>query len=72
MAQQMLLKYLNLRQKFPMYFMGLDCMIPSISELIDSGYMFVSPFRDNEGRRVIIGTASKYKIIIFSTLLIVM
>uniref|UniRef100_A0A2S2PB09 Retinaldehyde-binding protein 1 n=1 Tax=Schizaphis graminum TaxID=13262 RepID=A0A2S2PB09_SCHGA len=60
MAQQMLLKYLNLRQRFPMYFMGLDCMIPSISELIDSGYMFVSPFRDNEGRRVIIGTAKGF------------
>ncbi|XP_008182446.2 clavesin-2 isoform X1 [Acyrthosiphon pisum] len=57
MAQQMLLKYLNLRQRFSMYFMGLDCLIPSINELIDSGYMFVSPFRDNQGRRVIIGTA---------------
>ncbi|XP_015371768.1 PREDICTED: clavesin-2-like [Diuraphis noxia] len=60
MAQQMLLKYLNLRQKFPMYFMGLDCLIPAISELIDSGYMFVSPFRDSDGRRVIIGTAKGF------------
>lgn len=58
MAQQMLLKYLNLRQKYPMYLMNLDCLDPAVNELIDSGYLFVSPFRDN-GRRVIIGSASK-------------
>lgn len=59
MAQQMLLKYLNLRQKYPMYFMNLDCLSTGISDLIDNGYMFVSPFRDSHGRRVIIGSASK-------------
>lgn len=59
MAQQMLLKYLNLRQKYPMYFMNLDCLNPAVSDLIDNGYMFVSPFKDNHGRRVIIGSASK-------------
>lgn len=62
MAQQMLLKYLNLRQKYPMYFMNLDCLNPAVNDLIDSGYMFASPFRDNYGRRVIIGTASKLTI----------
>lgn len=59
MAQQMLLKYLNLRQKYPMYFMNLDCLNPAIDGLISDGYLFVSPFRDNDGRRVIIGSASK-------------
>lgn len=58
MAQQMLLKYLNLRQKYPMYLMNLDCLDTSVNELIDNGYLFASPFRD-QGRRVIIGSASK-------------
>lgn len=59
MAQQMLLKYLNLRQKYSMYFMNLDVLNPAVNQLIDSGYMFASPFRDTHGRRVIIATASK-------------
>ncbi|XP_050432908.1 retinaldehyde-binding protein 1 isoform X2 [Adelges cooleyi] len=60
MAQQMLLKYLNLRQKFPMYFLNLDFLIPSVNALISSGYLFASPFRDNDGRRVIIGIAKNF------------
>ncbi|VVC28504.1 Cellular retinaldehyde binding/alpha-tocopherol transport,CRAL/TRIO, N-terminal domain,CRAL-TRIO lipid [Cinara cedri] len=62
MAQQMLLKYLNLRQKYPMYFLNVDCLNPSVNEIIDSGYLFVSPFRDNHGRRVIIGTAKGFNV----------
>lgn len=60
MAQQMLLKYLNLRQKYPMYNMNLDCLSPAVNDLVDAGYMYASPFRDSHGRRVIIGSASKY------------
>uniref|UniRef100_A0A2S2QH58 Clavesin-2 n=1 Tax=Sipha flava TaxID=143950 RepID=A0A2S2QH58_9HEMI len=60
MAQQLLLKYLNLRQKYPMYFTNLDCLNPAVNDLIDAGYMFVSPFRDNHGRRVIIGSAKGF------------
>ncbi|XP_050542109.1 clavesin-2 isoform X2 [Daktulosphaira vitifoliae] len=54
MAQQMLLKYLNFRQKFSMYFFKMDCLEPSINELVSDGFLFVSPFRDSHGRRVTI------------------
>jgi len=59
MAQQMLLKYLNLRQRYPIYFLNLDCLHPSVNEIIDAGYLFASPYRDEHGRRVVIGSASK-------------
>lgn len=65
MAQQMLLKYLNLRQRYPLYFMNIDCLNQAVNEIVDAGYLFVSPFRDNHGRRVIIGTASKLTTIIY-------
>ncbi|XP_074028766.1 cellular retinaldehyde binding protein isoform X2 [Leptinotarsa decemlineata] len=60
MAQQTLLKYLNFRKKFNHIMCDLDYTDPKINELIDSGYIFVSPFRDSYGRRVIIYDTSRF------------
>lgn len=59
MAQQQLLKYLNLRRVLANYTRELDFLSPNLKYLVDSGYMFVSPIRDSLGRRVIISCASK-------------
>lgn len=59
MAQQTLLKYLNLKKKYPNASSNLDYTQPKILDLIESGYLFVSPIRDSLGRRVIIGIGSK-------------
>uniref|UniRef100_A0A069DTA5 Putative phosphatidylinositol transfer protein sec14 n=1 Tax=Panstrongylus megistus TaxID=65343 RepID=A0A069DTA5_9HEMI len=60
MAQEMLLKYLNLRQTFPQLLMNLDYLQTPILQLIDKGYLFPSPVRDKKGRRVIIGMAANF------------
>lgn len=60
MAQQMLLKYMNLR-KIHMHLMcDLDFLSPNLNKLINSGYMFASPVRDRHGRRIIIGIAKNF------------
>lgn len=58
MAQQTLLKYLNLKKRFPKATCDLDCLDPKMNDLFTSGYLFVSPIRDKQGRRVIIGVGS--------------
>lgn len=60
MAEQMLLKYLNLRHTFPAMIKKLDFLEPKVASLISNGYIFASPFRDSKGRRVIIAFASKF------------
>ncbi|KAJ8925055.1 hypothetical protein NQ315_001226 [Exocentrus adspersus] len=60
MAQQTLLKYLNYRKKFRNIMYNLDHTHPNVNELITSGYVFVSPFRDSNGRRVIIYDFNKF------------
>ncbi|XKL63812.1 hypothetical protein PGB90_006176 [Kerria lacca] len=57
LAQNMLLKYLNLRQTFPNYFYNLDFLSPSVNQLINSGYLIPSLKRDKYGRRIIFGFA---------------
>lgn len=60
MAQQMVLKYLNLR-KVQMHLMyELDFLSPNLNKLINNGYMFPSPVRDKHGRRLIIGFARNF------------
>lgn len=59
LAQQMLLKYLNLKKTLPHLTANLDFLTPSLNDIINDGYMFPSPCRDKNGRRVIIGIASK-------------
>ncbi|XP_013179096.1 PREDICTED: alpha-tocopherol transfer protein-like [Papilio xuthus] len=60
MAQQTLLKYLSLRKYYPECFTNLDCDEPNVAELLNSGYIVVSPVRDNKGRRVIVYNMSKF------------
>ncbi|XP_063697974.1 alpha-tocopherol transfer protein-like [Culicoides brevitarsis] len=62
MAQQQLLKYLNLRRVLCNYVTALDFLSPNLQHLVNQGYMFVSPIRDEKGRRVIISTASNFDI----------
>ncbi|XP_041986718.1 retinaldehyde-binding protein 1 [Aricia agestis] len=60
MAQQTLLKYLNLRKYYPECFSNLDCEEPKLKEIISNGYIAVSPVRDNAGRRVIVYNMGKF------------
>lgn len=59
LAEQMLLKYLNLKKTLPHLTSKLDFLSPNLNDIINDGYMFPSPCRDKNGRRVIIGIASK-------------
>lgn len=58
-AQQCLLKYLNLRRVFPQMTAQLDYLSPKLYEILTNGYLTVSPVRDQHGRRVIIIRAGK-------------
>ena len=53
MAQQQLLKYLNLKKAMSYLINDLDYLSPVVKEMIDNGYIFASPVRDSNGRRVI-------------------
>lgn len=53
MAQQQLLKYLNLKKAMPHLITNLDYLSPVVIDLIDNGFIFASPIRDSKGRRVI-------------------
>jgi hypothetical protein len=55
-------KYLRFRERHVNWCCDLDVDDPRLSELISSGYLFVSPNRDNEGRRVLITDAGKQSI----------
>lgn len=60
MAQQVLLKYINFRQTFSHLLYSMDCLIPSVNDLISNGYIYVSPYRDSSGRRVILYNINKF------------
>ncbi|KAG6443171.1 hypothetical protein O3G_MSEX002725 [Manduca sexta] len=64
MAQEAIERYLLLRQSWGIAFNQLDYKLPVMMELIDLGFIFVSPFKDKCGRRVIIykpGVFDPYK-----------
>ena len=46
-----------MRCSHPKWFQNLDIQDPLLSELILSGYIFVLPERDREGRRVVFSVA---------------
>lgn len=56
----MLEKYLAVRQLFPQWFTNLDPEDPAIDEIIESGYLFPLPERDEHGRRILFSCASKF------------
>ncbi|CAG9857467.1 unnamed protein product [Phyllotreta striolata] len=60
MAQQTLLKYLNYRKIFRHFMYNMDCEDTNVSRIIEDGYIFVSPYRDSKGRRVILYDLSKF------------
>lgn len=59
-ACELLEKYLTVRQVFPQWFQHLDINDPAIDAIIDSGYLFPLPQRDEHGRRIIFSCASKF------------
>lgn len=60
MAQQQLLKFLNMRKVMGHLSHNLDFLSPGIKDLIDNGYIMVSPIRDKHGRRTVLYFASKF------------
>ncbi|XP_045458208.1 alpha-tocopherol transfer protein-like [Melitaea cinxia] len=64
MAQEAIERYILLRQSWGIAFNQLDHTLPVMNELIDLGYIFVSPFKDKLGRRVVVyrpGVFDPYK-----------
>ncbi|KAJ6640646.1 Alpha-tocopherol transfer protein-like, partial [Pseudolycoriella hygida] len=59
MAQQLLLKYLNLKTIFPRMTTDLDFLSSPMKEIFANGYLYVSPVRDQHGRRVILARAGE-------------
>lgn len=59
MAQQQLLKYLNMRRVMGHLSYNLDFLSPGVKDLIDNGYIMLSPIRDKHGRRTVLYFASK-------------
>lgn len=58
-AQELLEKYLHMRTENTHWFHGLDIKDPMIEDLIDRGYFFALPERDDSGRRVFFSVAGK-------------
>ena len=59
MAQQMILKYLNMRKVMVHLTYSLDFLSPGVRGLIDNGYIMISPIRDKNGRRTVLYFARK-------------
>merc|ERR1712079_290395 len=53
-------KYLTMRGQYPSWFQNLDCRDTALSDLVDKGYIFVLPERDQHGRRVIFSQAAAF------------
>lgn len=65
MAEQLILKYLNLKRIFPEMTAHLDFLSSPMREIFECGYLVVSPIRD-QGRRVIIARAGKFHRLYFT------
>lgn len=61
MAQQQLLKYLNMRKVMNHLTFNLDFLQPGVKGLINNGYIMVSPIRDKHGRRTVLYFASELR-----------
>lgn len=58
-SQELLEKYLRMRQENPQWFLGLDVRDPTLDSLISEGYFFALPERDESGRRVFFSVAGE-------------
>ncbi|XP_031356525.1 clavesin-2-like [Photinus pyralis] len=67
MTQQMVLKYLNLRKCFSHICSGLDWKDERFLRLLNEGYTFPSPFRDKNGRRVVLTVLKKFNTSLFTS-----
>lgn len=59
MAQQQLLKYLNMRKVMNHLTFNLDFLEDGVKGLIENGYLVISPIRDRYGRRTVLYFASE-------------
>jgi len=55
----MLERYLRMRTAHPKWFQNLDMEDVLVAELIESGYIFVLPEPDNQGRKIMFSVARK-------------
>ncbi|XP_029038110.2 clavesin-1 [Osmia bicornis bicornis] len=60
MAEEMLERYLTIRQLYPNWFQNLDIEDPDIEAIIDAGYLVPLMERDHHGRRVILSCAGRF------------
>lgn len=60
MAQEMLERYLKIRQLYPEWFQNLDINDKYLEEIIDSGYLIPLKEKDKYGRQVIISCAGRF------------
>ncbi|XP_055534841.1 clavesin-1-like isoform X1 [Wyeomyia smithii] len=59
-ATEMLEKYLSIRQIYPDWFHNLDINDADLEAIIDSGYLFALPERDERGRKIVFSSAGKF------------
>ncbi|XP_003698057.1 clavesin-2 [Apis florea] len=60
MAEEMLERYLTIRQMYPNWFQNLDIEDRDIEAIIDAGYLIPLMERDRHGRRVILSCAGRF------------
>ncbi|CAL7946702.1 unnamed protein product [Xylocopa violacea] len=60
MAEEMLERYLTIRQLYPNWFQNLDIEDPDIEAIVDAGYLVPLIERDRHGRRVILSCAGRF------------
>ncbi|XP_011170939.1 clavesin-1 [Solenopsis invicta] len=60
LAQEMLERYLTIRQLYPHWFQKLDVDDPDLDAIIDNGYLVPLPKRDQHGRKVIMSCAGRF------------
>ncbi|KAJ9573518.1 hypothetical protein L9F63_009082 [Diploptera punctata] len=60
LAQEMLERYLVIRQLYPQWFRKLTINDPAVTELLEKGYIVPLPQRDDFGRQVIISCAGRF------------
>ncbi|XP_067005123.1 clavesin-2 isoform X2 [Anabrus simplex] len=60
LAQEMLERYLTIRQLYPHWFRNLNVDDPILNEILDQGYLVPLPQRDEFGRQVILSCAGRF------------
>ncbi|XP_072160313.1 clavesin-1-like [Bemisia tabaci] len=60
LAQEMLERYLTIRQIYPHWFSRFDVLDPTLSAILDSGYLIPLPERDEYGRCVLLACIGKF------------